>query len=380
MQEVSLDELMASKAGESDVPVVIDSQEELVVPTAKEEFSPEEVQAVEKIKNTIDFKNVQTPVLYASSTQKELCELSSNVLSNIKSKDLGETGQLLSNLLTTVQDFDISELQEDKGFFESLFSKSKNKIDKIMGKYQVVEKQVDKIADQLDISKDVLMKDTILFDRLYDENLKYFKELNLYIEAGEESISDVRTNVLPKLMQEAKGKSDPMAMQVVQDYQVNIDRFEKKIHDLKTTRMIALQTAPQIKLIQSNSSLLIDKIDQTLANTVPLWKSQMIIALGLEHQGKIAEMQKEISDITNELLRKNADKLKQNTLEVAKEAQRSIVDIESVKYANEQLISTIQDSIKINEDARTARKNAEVELFKLEENLKEELEKTVRGK
>nr|WP_308593578.1 toxic anion resistance protein [uncultured Criibacterium sp.] len=380
MQEVSLDELMASKAGESDVPVVIDSQEELVVPTAKEEFSPEEVQAVEKIKNTIDFKNVQTPVLYASSTQKELCELSSNVLSNIKSKDLGETGQLLSNLLTTVQDFDISELQEDKGFFESLFSKSKNKIDKIMGKYQVVEKQVDKIADQLDISKDVLMKDTILFDRLYDENLKYFKELNLYIEAGEESISDVRTNVLPKLMQEAKGKSDPMAMQVVQDYQANIDRFEKKIHDLKTTRMIALQTAPQIKLIQSNSSLLIDKIDQTLANTVPLWKSQMIIALGLEHQGKIAEMQKEISDITNELLRKNADKLKQNTLEVAKEAQRSIVDIESVKYANEQLISTIQDSIKINEDARTARKNAEVELFKLEENLKEELEKTVRGK
>lgn len=380
MQEVSLDELMASKAGESDVSVVIDSQEELVVPTAKEEFSPEEVQAVEKIKNTIDFKNVQTPVLYASSTQKELCELSSNVLSNIKSKDLGETGQLLSNLLTTVQDFDISELQEDKGFFESLFSKSKNKIDKIMGKYQVVEKQVDKIADQLDISKDVLMKDTILFDRLYDENLKYFKELNLYIEAGEESISDVRTNVLPKLMQEAKGKSDPMAMQVVQDYQANIDRFEKKIHDLKTTRMIALQTAPQIKLIQSNSSLLIDKIDQTLANTVPLWKSQMIIALGLEHQGKIAEMQKEISDITNELLRKNADKLKQNTLEVAKEAQRGIVDIESVKYANEQLISTIQDSIKINEDARTARKNAEVELFKLEENLKEELEKTVRGK
>ena len=380
MQEVSLDELMASKAGESDVSVVIDSQEELVVPTAKEEFSPEEVQAVEKIKNTIDFKNVQTPVLYASSTQKELCELSSNVLSNIKSKDLGETGQLLSNLLTTVQDFDISELQEDKGFFESLFSKSKNKIDKIMGKYQVVEKQVDKIADQLDISKDVLMKDTILFDRLYDENLKYFKELNLYIEAGEESISDVRTNVLPKLMQEAKGKSDPMAMQVVQDYQANIDRFEKKIHDLKTTRMIALQTAPQIKLIQSNSSLLIDKIDQTLANTVPLWKSQMIIALGLEHQGKIAEMQKEISDITNELLRKNADKLKQNTLEVAKEAQRSIVDIESVKYANEQLISTIQDSIKINEDARTARKNAEVELFKLEENLKEELEKTVRGR
>lgn len=380
MQEVSLDELMASKAGESDVSVGIDSQEELVVPTAKEEFSPEEVQAVEKIKNTIDFKNVQTPVLYASSTQKELCELSSNVLSNIKSKDLGETGQLLSNLLTTVQDFDISELQEDKGFFESLFSKSKNKIDKIMGKYQVVEKQVDKIADQLDISKDVLMKDTILFDRLYDENLKYFKELNLYIEAGEESISDVRTNVLPKLMQEAKGKSDPMAMQVVQDYQVNIDRFEKKIHDLKTTRMIALQTAPQIKLIQSNSSLLIDKIDQTLANTVPLWKSQMIIALGLEHQGKIAEMQKEISDITNELLRKNADKLKQNTLEVAKEAQRSIVDIESVKYANEQLISTIQDSIRINEDARTARKNAEVELFKLEENLKEELEKTVRGK
>lgn len=380
MQEVSLDELMASKARESDVPVVIDSQEELVVPTAKEEFSPEEVQEVEKIKNTIDFKNVQTPVLYASSTQKELCELSSNVLSNIKSKDLGETGQLLSNLLTTVQDFDISELQEDKGFFESLFSKSKNKIDKIMGKYQVVEKQVDKIADQLDISKDVLMKDTILFDRLYDENLKYFKELNLYIEAGEESISDVRTNVLPKLMQEAKGKSDPMAMQVVQDYQANIDRFEKKIHDLKTTRMIALQTAPQIKLIQSNSSLLIDKIDQTLANTVPLWKSQMIIALGLEHQGKIAEMQKEISDITNELLRKNADKLKQNTLEVAKEAQRGIVDIESVKYANEQLISTIQDSIKINEDARTARKNAEVELFKLEENLKEELEKTVRGK
>lgn len=380
MQEVSLDELMASKAGESDVPVVIDSQEELVVPTAKEEFSPEEVQAVEKIKNTIDFKNVQTPVLYASSTQKELCELSSNVLSNIKSKDLGETGELLSNLLTTVQDFDISELQEDKGFFESLFSKSKNKIDKIMGKYQVVEKQVDKIADQLDISKDVLMKDTILFDRLYDENLKYFKELNLYIEAGEESISDVRANVLPKLMQEAKGKSDPMAMQVVQDYQANIDRFEKKIHDLKTTRMIALQTTPQIKLIQSNSSLLIDKIDQTLANTVPLWKSQMIIALGLEHQGKIAEMQKEISDITNELLRKNADKLKQNTLEVAKEAQRSIVDIESVKYANEQLISTIQDSIKINEDARTARKNAEVELFKLEENLKEELEKTVRGR
>ena len=370
MNDINLDDLMKKKDDLNQVTTVDEAEVmEVVKAESSQELSEADRAVIEKIKNEIDLTESQTPTLYAKGTQKTLGDFSSGILANIKNSDLGSSGQLLSNLLATIENFDVASM-EDPGFFASIFRKSKSKIQAIFSKYEVVENQVDKIVNELEISQNVLLKDIVMYDKLYDENLQYFKELNLYIIAGEEKAKEMRAQ-LPKLQQDALEKNDPMAVQVVKDFEGNLARFEKKLHDLKTTKMIAIQTAPEIKMIQNNNNLLMDKINETISNTIPLWKSQMIISLGLEHQGRIAEMQKEISDTTNKMLRQNADKLKQNTIAVAKEAERSIVDIDAVKYANNSLIETIKESIKIHEDARTARQKAEGELVQLENNLKE---------
>lgn len=364
---LSLDSLMAKKDNLTTIQPVEEKEiTDVVVP--REELTEADRKMVEKIKNDIDLTESQTPTLYAKGTQKTLGDFSSDILSNIKNSDLGESGKLLSSLLATIEGFDVQEM-EGGGILSSLFRKGKSKVAAIFDRYEVVENQVDKIINQLEVSQNILLKDIVMYDKLYAENLNYFKELNYYIIAGEEKVEELREQ-LPTLREEAVKSGDPMAVQVVKDFEGNFARFEKKLHDLKTTKLIAVQTAPEIKMIQNNNNLLMDKINETISNTIPLWKSQMIISLGLEHQGRIAEMQKEISDATNKMLKQNADRLKQNTIAVAKEAERSIVDIEAVKYANNSLIDTIKESIKIHEDARTARAKAEQELKQMEDQIK----------
>lgn len=373
---LSLDSLMARKNKLSPMKAAEEKEfKEVSIP--REELSEADRKMVDKIKNDIDLTESQTPSLYAQGTQKTLGEFSSDILSSIKNSDLGESGKLLSSLLFAIEGFDAAEM-EGGGFLAGLFRKGKNSIAAIFDRYEVVENQVDKIVSQLEIAQNVLLKDIVMYDKLYAENLNYFKELNCYIIAGEEKVEELRAQI-PKLREEAVGSGDPMAVQVVKDFESNIARFEKKLHDLKTTKLIAVQTAPEIKMIQNNNNLLMDKINETISNTIPLWKSQMIISLGLEHQGRIAEIQKEISDTTNKLLRQNADRLKQNTIAVAKEAERSIVDIEAVKYANNSLIETIKESIKIHEDARLARHKAEQELAQMEKQIKAAMLGVIQG-
>lgn len=373
---LSLDSLMARKNKLSPMKAAEEKEfKEVSIP--REELSEADRKMVDKIKNDIDLTESQTPSLYAQGTQKTLGEFSSDILSSIKNSDLGESGKLLSSLLSAIEGFDAAEM-EGGGFLAGLFRKGKNSIAAIFDRYEVVENQVDKIVSQLEIAQNVLLKDIVMYDKLYAENLNYFKELNCYIVAGEEKVEELRAQI-PKLREEAVGSGDPMAVQVVKDFESNIARFEKKLHDLKTTKLIAVQTAPEIKMIQNNNNLLMDKINETISNTIPLWKSQMIISLGLEHQGRIAEIQKEISDTTNKLLRQNADRLKQNTIAVAKEAERSIVDIEAVKYANNSLIETIKESIKIHEDARLARHKAEQELAQMEKQIKAAMLGVIQG-
>ncbi len=333
-------------------------------------LSPEAREQVERIKNEIDLKDSQASTLFAASAQKELSDFSASILKNVRNSDLGSSGQLLTNLLTTIQGFDVANLSEDDTFIEKIFRKGKNKLDQLFGKYEIVENQVDKISNDLQIAQNIMLKDISMYDKLYGENLNYFNELELYILAGEETIEQMRTETLPALRSQVEASNNPMSAQVLKDFEDNVNRFEKKIFDLKTSRLLAIQTAPQIKLIQNNDKLLVDKIQDTIFNTIPLWKSQMVIAFGLEHQGKIVAMQREISDTTNRLLEENAKKLKQNTLDVAREAERSTIDTATLQKANDDLISTIQESLKIHQEARTARDAAEKQLLKMEDDLK----------
>ena len=240
-----------------------------------------------------------------------------------------------------------------------------------------METQIDKISAQLETARMSLLKDIGVFDKLYEENIAYFKDLERYIIAGEEAIEEMRSEALPKLYKEAENSDEPMAMQVVRDFEENVNRFEKRIFDLKTSKAVALQTAPQIKLIQNNDQLLADKITDSINNTIPLWKSQVVIALGLNRQQEIVKMQREVSDTTNELLRRNSENLRNSTVEIQKEAQRSTIDVETIKEVNQNLIATIEESMQIQEDAKNQRKEAEKELIMVQEELREELAKTL---
>ncbi len=369
MSKIELDDLLEASSHGNLKPV--DQTTEIQLSEKKAvALSPESRQKVEKIKNEIDLKDSQASSLYAASAQKELSDFSGSILKNIRNFDLGNSGKLLTNLLSTIQDFDIAKLSEDDSFFEKMLRKSKSKVEQLFGKYEIVENQVEKIANDLQIAQNVMLKDISMYDKLYEENLNYFNELELYIIAGEETVEQMRTETLPELRSQAQQSNNPMVAQVLKDFEDNVNRFEKKIFDLKTSRIMAIQTAPQIKLIQNNDKLLVDKIQDTIFNTIPLWKSQMVIALGLEHQGKIVEMQRAISDTTNRLLEENAEKLKQNTLEVAKEAERSTIDPVTLQKANDTLISTIQESLRIHDEAKAARKEAERQLVKMEDDLK----------
>ena len=376
MSEVKLEDLLemnAAPAANADParPDLAPAQVVTAVTQQVEEISPEDRKKIDALKEKIDFKNSGMLLGYGSPAQKGVASFSDGVLGSIKRGDSGYVGDLLGDLLGKVRSFDVDGSNASGLSKIPIFGKLVNKGRDLMESYDTLAVQIEKITVQLDKAKDLMLRDINMFDQLYDQNLVYFKALELYIRAGEEKIEEMRTENLPKLQQQAQASNNPMAVQVVRDFSDTIDRFEKKVHDLKLSKTIAIQTAPQIRLIQNNDRMLAERVQSALYNTIPLWKSQVVIALGLANQQKVLQTQKAISDMTNELLLKNSQMLKQNSVEVAKENERGIVDIETLHQVNENLISTIEETLQIQQEGRQKRQAAEQELVQIEGRLKE---------
>lgn len=372
MTKISLDELMSQAQVDKANTEIAENLEEKF-----EVLDEASRKKVDSIKEKINLRDSQLSSMFGANAQKSLAGFSETILSQVRAHDLGEVGNLMTDLVVNVQNFDADF--DNKGLLAKIpfINKAKKSIEKYLARYDIVEKQIDKIEAKLETSRMEMLKDISMYDKLYDENLKYFEELQLYIVAGEEVVKDMRDNQLPALLKEAEAKEDSMALQVVNDFKESIDRFEKRIFDLKTSKTLAIQTAPQIKLIQNNDKLLVDKVTDAINNVIPLWKSQVVIALGMEKQKRVLELERQVSDTANELLRKNADKLRQNSVEIAEEAERSIVDIDTVKHVNQQLIETIRETMAIHENAKTARIEAEKELITVENELKTAIAETI---
>lgn len=333
-------------------------------------LTPEELKMVEDFSGKIDLHNSQAILQYGVGTQKKMADFSESALKNVKTKDLGEVGDMLSSLVVDLKSFDVTE--QDKGF-KGLFKKSANRVTSMKAKYDKAEVNVNNVCTALEKHQVTLMKDIALLDKMYAVNLTYFKELSMYILAGKKKLAEVRSGELAAALAKAQQSNLPEDAQAAKDLQSLCDRFEKKIHDLELTRMISIQTAPQIRMVQNNDTLMAEKIQSTIVNTIPLWKSQMVLALGIEHSAQAAKAQREVTDMTNELLRKNADILKTATIESAKESERGIVDIETLKHTNESLISTFDEVLKIQTEGREKRQAAEAEMQRMEEELKQKL-------
>ena len=333
-------------------------------------LTPEELQMVNEFSQKIDLHNSQAILQYGVGTQKKMADFSEAALNNVRTKDLGEVGNMLSSLVIDLKSFDVTE--QDKGF-KGLFKKSSNKITSMKAKYDKAEVNVNNVCTALENHQVTLMKDIALLDKMYAVNLPYFKELSMYILAGKKKLEEVRNGELAAAVAKANASNLPEDAQAAKDLQSMCDRFEKKIHDLELTRMISIQTAPQIRMVQNNDTLMAEKIQSTIVNTIPLWKSQMVLALGIEHSAQAAKAQREVTDMTNELLRKNADILKTATIDTAKESERGIVDLETLKHTNESLISTFDEVLKIQTEGREKRRNAEAEMQRMEDELKKKL-------
>lgn len=377
MADINLNDLMAKRGSsastEQAVTPVEPAKEIAKVTQQIETLSPEEMQKVQSIKDSIDLTDSSTPLSFGAPAQKEIAQFSDSILSKVRSKDAGEVGVLLNDLVGKVKGFDVTK--KSGSFLSNLpiIGSLVNKANDVMQGYEKLSVQVDKIQAGLENSKTKMMEDVVMFDTLYQKNLDYFKDLQLYIRAGEEKLDEMRTVTLPKLREQAAASGDPMAVQVVNDFEQSVDRFEKKIHDLKLSKTLAIQTAPQIRLIQNNDRVLIDRVQSAIFHTIPLWKNQMVIALGLTRQKETIELQRAVSDATNDLLRRNAEMLKQNSIETAKANERGIVDIDTVKKVNEDLIVTIEETIRIQNEGRQKRQAAEKELIAIEGRLKDSL-------
>lgn len=333
-------------------------------------LSEEEKKMVDAFSKQIDIRDSNGILQYGVGTQKKMADFSENALKSVRTKDLGAVGDMISDLVAELKDFDTEE--EEKGFL-GFFKKNTNKMVAMKAKYDKAETNVEKICEVLEGHQVQLMKDVAVLDKMYELNLSYFKELSMYILAGKKRLEEVRATELADLIAQAQRSSLPEDAQAAKDMESMCERFEKKIHDLELTRMIALQTAPQIRLVQSSNTLMIEKIQSTVVNTIPLWKSQMVIALGVEHANQAAEAQREVTDMTNQLLRKNAEALKLATVESAKASERGIVDLDTLKTTNAALISTFDEVIRIQEDGRQKRREAESELNRMELELKNKL-------
>ena len=333
-------------------------------------LSDAEKQAVEAFSKKIDLTDSQMILQYGAAAQKNVAGFSENALNSVRTKDLGEVGKSLSELVVELKGF--GEEEEKKGLF-GFFKKTGNKLEAMKAQYAKVEANVDKIVRELEQHQVTLLKDVAMFDQMYELNLKYYKELTMYILAGKRKLADVQANELPALKAKAEQTGAQEDAQAYNDLVQMCDRFEKKLHDLELTRMISVQMGPQTRLLQNNDTLMVEKIQSSLVNTIPLWKSQMVLALGLEHGRQATAAQSAVTNMTNELLKKNADMLKMGTIETAREAERSVVDIETLQHTNEQLISTLDKVLSIQKEGAAKRKAAEAELGRIEGELKQKL-------
>ncbi len=331
-------------------------------------LSDSEKKMVDDFVEKIEITDSNMIMLYGSGAQKKIADFSQSALENIRTKDLGEIGDLLTNVVTELRDFEVDN--ENRGFF-GLFKK--NKMSTWMTKYDKVENNIDKITESLEDHQIRLLKDIAMLDKMYELNKVYFKELTMYIIAGKKKLYSVRTNDLMQLTEKAKQTGLAEDAQAANDLAGLCDRFEKKLHDLELTRMVSIQMAPQIRMVQGNNTLISEKIQSTIVNTIPLWKSQIVLALGIEDSRRAAAAQRQVSDMTNELLKKNAQTLKMATIETAKESERGIVDMETIKSTNEALITTLDEVIRIQDEGRQKRRDAEQELGRLENELKQKL-------
>lgn len=340
--------------------------------TQKEEvpvLTTEEQKMVNDFAAKIDIENTNQILQYGAGTQKKMADFSDTALENVKTQDLGEIGELISNVVGELKDFDVQE----EGKFFGFFRKQTSKIENLKNKYDKAQVNVEKITDSLQQHQVRLMKDSAMLDKMYEQNLNYFKELTMYILAGKKKLEETRNGKLAEMKNKAALSGLPEDAQAARDLDEKCSRFEKKLHDLELTRTIAMQTAPQIRLIQNNDTVMVEKIQTTIVNTIPLWKSQMVLALGIAHSAEAAQAQRQVTDITNELLRKNAETLHMATVETAKESERGIVDLETLQKTNADLIQTLDDVMRIQMEGRQKRQAAEMEMHRMEEELKRKL-------
>ena len=340
--------------------------------TQKEEvpvLTPEEQKMVNDFAAKIDIENTNQILQYGAGTQKKMADFSDTALDNVKTQDLGEIGELISNVVGVLKDFDVQE----EGKFFGFFRKQTSKIENLKNKYDKAQANVEKITDSLQQHQVRLMKDSAMLDKMYEQNLNYFKELTMYILAGKKKLEETRNGKLAEMKNKAALSGLPEDAQAARDLDEKCSRFEKKLHDLELTRTIAMQTAPQIRLIQNNDTVMVEKIQTTIVNTIPLWKSQMVLALGIAHSAEAVQAQRQVTDITNELLRKNAETLHMATVETAKESERGIVDLETLQKTNADLIQTLDDVMRIQMEGRQKRQAAEMEMHRMEEELKRKL-------
>ena len=355
-----------------DAPEMPQQEEKKIEPVEMDDklLTEEEKKAVEEFSHKIDIRDTNQVLQYGAAAQKSVTSFSENALNNVRGKDMGEIGEDLSRLVVELKGF--GEDEEKKGL-KGLFKKAGNKLETMKAQYNKVEANVDKIAQNLENHQITLLKDVAMFDQMYELNLKYYKELTMYILAGKKRLAEVRSTELEELRKKAEQTGLAEDAQAYNDLVNLCNRFEKKLHDLELTRMVSVQMGPQTRLLQNNDTLMIEKIQSSLVNTIPLWKSQMVLALGMEHSRQATAAQNAVTEMTNELLKKNADTLKMGTIATAKEGERSIVDIETLQHTNQQLISTLDEVLAIQQEGAAKRREAEAELGKIEGELKQKL-------
>lgn len=336
---------------------------------AKTVLSEEEQQMVDSLAEKINLENTTQILQYGAGTQKKMADFSDKALENVRAQDLGEVGELIASVVGELKDFDA---EEERGLF-GFFRKQADKVETMKNRYSKAEANVEKITEALEQHQVRLLKDSAMLDKMYEQNLLYFKELSMYILAGKKSLAKTREGHLRELEEKAAATGLPEDAQAAKDLDSKCGRFEKKLHDLELTRMISLQTAPQIRLVQNNDTTMVEKIQTTIVNTIPLWKSQMVLALGIAHSTEAAQVQRQVTDLTNELLRKNAEALHMASVETAKESERGIVDLETLKKTNGDLIQTLDDVMRIQKEGRIRRQEAELEMHRMEEDLKRKL-------
>ena len=353
--------------------------EEIAIPLPQEideeylkqiNLTEEELKTVDDFSGTIDLNDSAIILQYGAACQKKIAEFSDNALAGVRTKDLGATSDMIADLVSELKGFSAEE--EEKGFL-GIFKKAGNQVTRLKARYDKAENNIDMITGKLEEHQNQLLKDIIMLDKMYEMNLAYFKELTMYIMEGKKKLEAERATTLPDMKAKAEQSGLTHDAQAANDYAAMCDRFEKKLHDLELTRTISVQMAPQIRLIQNNDAVMSEKIQSTINNTIPLWKNQMVIALGLAHSQQALDAQRAVTDMTNELLKKNADMLRQGTVEIAQETERGIVDIETVAYTNQQLISTLDEVLRIQDEGRAKRKAAEAQLIRIETELKNKL-------